>query len=88
MSFLVMFRICELGEHINIVFDCLHQVGDCAGEAVALAALLSWGFASGDDLDCDCPAAVADPFDAHLADTRVLGVEEVGCLKPGRIGDV
>lgn len=70
------------------MFDSLHQVGDCTGEAVALAAFLPWGFASGDDLDRDCPAAVADPFDAHLADTRVLGVKEVGCLEPCRIGDV
>ncbi len=88
MSFLVIIRIGELGEQVDIAFDCLDEIAYCAGEAVALAAFLPWGFSAGDDLDCDSPAAATDPFDAHLTDTRILGVEEMGCLKPGRVRDV
>lgn len=78
----------EATAQVIVVLDGLHKVGNGTGQTIAFTAFDPRDFTFGYDLYGDSLAAVADSFDAHLAYTRILGVEEVGCLEPGRIGDV
>lgn len=78
----------EAAGQVFVVLDGLQEVCHGAGQAVTLAPLLSPGFSAGNHPDLHGLAAAAYALDTELVDARVLGVEEVGCLEPGRIGDV
>ena len=80
--------MCELAGKVVVGLDGLHEVRHGTCQAVAFASLDPRDLTDGDYLDGYRAFAVTDMLDAQLVDARILGVKELCCLDPGRIGDI
>ena len=85
---MIEFRMGEAAAQVIVVLDGLHEVGNGAGKTIALAPFLTPGLSAGNDADLHGLAATGDALDTEFVDARIIGVEELCCLDPGRIRDV